>query len=168
MNPVPALAALLALAACSGEKPAPPPAKALSCEASLTGAVTAGGAFVREQKDAGAMSAAYFTLCNGAMAPVTLTGLSTPVADIAEFHQSTRDDAGIVSMAPLGAIVLAPGERVVFEPGGRHVMLIGLRGPISSGDHAELTLHFAGGGAIAVDVVAKSNVEAAMGEHEGH
>lgn len=164
MKPGLTLAFLLTLAACSAQAPAPPAAKALSCEASTTGAVTADGAWLREQKDINASSAAYFSLCNGGTAPATLTDLSTPVAAIAMFHQSSRDEKGIVSMAPAGEITLAPGERVVFAPGGRHVMLETLRGPIASGDHAELTLHFADGATIAVDAVAKSNVEAAMQE----
>ena len=168
MNLAPALAAFLTLAACSAENPAPPTVKALSCEASQTGAVTAGGAWLREQKDAGGDSAAYFSLCNGSMAPVTLTAISTAIAGMAHAHLSSRDENGIVRMAPLDEITLAPGERVAFEPGARHVMLMELSGPIASGDHAELTLHFADGASIAVDAVAKSNVEAAMNEHEGH
>ncbi|MEK7266708.1 MAG: copper chaperone PCu(A)C [Pseudomonadota bacterium] len=164
----PLFAFLLALAACSAETPAPPAAKALSCEASETGAVTADGAWLREQKDMNASSAAYFSLCNGAMAPATLTDLSTPAAAIAMFHETSRDDKGIVSMVPAGEITLSPGERVVFAPGGKHVMLMSLSGPIVSGEHAPLTLHFADGAAITVDAVAKSNVEAAMDEHEGH
>lgn len=157
-----ALVALLAFAACARE--APPGPKALSCDPSATGGVTADGAWLREQKDISASSAAYFSLCNGAMAPATLTDISTPAAAIAMIHETSRDDKGVVSMAPVDAIALAPGERVVFEPGGKHVMLMSLSGPISSGDHAQLTLHFADGAAIAVDAVVRSNVEAAMGD----
>lgn len=164
-----ALIALIALAACAREEA--PAAKALSCEAGETGAVTAEGAWLREQKNASGMSAAYFSLCNGRAAAVTLTGLSTPAAGMAHLHETSRDASGVVSMAPAGAITLQPGERAVFEPGGKHVMLMSLTGPIASGDHAELTLQFADGSSIAVDAVAKSNVEAAtMGERgrEGH
>lgn len=169
MKPALLLGALLALCACSGEKAAAPQqGKALSCETSETGAVAATGAWLREQKDATAMSAAYFTLCNGAMTPATLTGVSTPAAGRAEIHQSSRDENGVVSMAPAGEIILAPGERVLFEPGGKHVMLMALAAPIASGDHAALTLQFANGASIVVDAIAKSNVEAAMNDHEGH
>jgi copper(I)-binding protein len=43
--------------------------------------------------------------------------------------------------------------------------------PVASAEHVELTLQFKDGSSIAVDAVAKSNVEAATmgdGEHEGH
>lgn len=169
MKLFPAAVALLALAACAREEA--PAAKASSCAASATGAVTAHGAWLREQKDASASSAAYFSVCNGTAAPVTLTGLATPIAGMAAFHETSRDENGIVSMAPAGEIALAPGERVIFEPGGKHVMLMSLSGPVASGDHVELTLQFRDGSSIAVDAVAKSNVEAAAigeGEHEGH
>lgn len=160
MRLAPAFFALIALGACAREEAAPA-AKALSCEARAGGAVTASGAWIREQKDQSAMTAAYFSLCNGTMAPVTLTGLSTPVAGLVELHQTSRDESGVVSMAPTGEITLQPGELLVFEPGGRHAMLMSLTGAIASGEHSPLTLEFADGSTIAADAVARSAVEAA-------
>jgi len=163
------LVSALVLAACAKETVAPT-AKALSCEAKEGGAVTADGAWLREQADQSAMSAAYFSLCNGSMAPIVLTGVSTPAAGMAEIHETSRDENGVVSMAPTGAIELAPGERVVFEPGGKHVMLMSLAAPIASGDHSSLTLEFADGSSIDVEAAAISLVEAAKPDqdHGGH
>jgi copper(I)-binding protein len=163
-----ALFSILALAACAREPQTDAPAgKALSCAASEGGAVTASNAWVREQKDASAMTAAYFSLCNGSMAPVTLTGLRTPIAGMTEFHETSRDEYGVVSMAPTGDIRLAPGERVVFEPGGKHVMLMALPAAIESGTTAPLELDFADGGHVSIDAVARSAVEAAS-DGAGH
>ncbi len=159
----PALIGLLALAACSREVE-PPAGKALSCDASEGGGVSASDAFVREQADASAMTAAYFTLCNGSMTDVTLTGLSTPAAGIVELHETTRDANGVVSMAPTGDIILAPGERVVFAPGGKHAMLMSLSAPIAAGSTTSLSLQFADGSTIAVEAGAKSAAEAASQE----
>lgn len=164
------IACAAALAACAREEAAPA-AKALSCEASATGAVTADGAWLREQQDPGAMTAGYFSLCNGTMAPVTLTGLSTPAAGMVELHETSRDENGIVSMAPTGDITLQPGERVLFAPGGKHAMLMGLSAPVASGDRTTFALEFADGETVTIDAVAKSAVEAASeapSEHEGH
>lgn len=153
---------ILALAACAREQETgSPAAKALSCAASEGGAVSASNAWVRAQNDASAMTAAYFTLCNGSMAPAILTGLQTPIAGMAEFHETSRDENGVVSMAPTGAITLAPGERVVFEPGGKHVMLMALPSAIESGTIAPLEFNFADGTKVSVDAVARSAVEAA-------
>jgi len=161
--------ALPALACARTEEPAPAQ-KALSCVSSEGGSVSVENAWVREQQDASAMTAAYFSLCNGGSAPVTLIGLSTPIAGMTELHETSRGENGVVSMAPTGAITLAPGERVIFEPGGKHAMLMSLSGPVASGDHAALTLEFEDGASIAVDAVAKSLVDAATGNdgHDGH
>lgn len=154
--------ALCALATgCARQSEAPPASKAPSCEASADGVVSVEGAWLREQKDATAMSAAYFTICNGSMSPVVLTGMSTPVAGMVEFHETSRNDAGIVSMGPSGEIALKPGERVVFAPGGKHAMLMSLAGPISSGDEALFDFEFADGAILQATAIAKSNVEAA-------
>ena len=161
--------ALLGLGACAKREAPPPAGKALSCEAGPDGAVSASGAWVREQQNPAGATAAYFTVCNGAMAPVVLVGLSTPLAGAATLHETTRNEAGVVSMAPMGEIALAPGERILFAPGGRHAMLMDLKGPIAKGETATLTLDFAGGLKITVDAIAKSAVEAAQetGGHEG-
>lgn len=157
--------ALIALAACA-ERPAAPEGKALSCEARDGGAVAVGDAWIREQGDPTGMTAAYFTLCNGSMADVTLTGLATTAAGLVELHETSRDAKGVVSMAPVGAITLKPGELVLFEPGGKHAMLMSLAGPISAGDEASLVLQFADGSTVTAAAQAKSAADAAA--HAGH
>lgn len=162
MRPCLTLAIAVALAACAREAaPGEPPAKALSCAASEGGAVSAEGAWLREQKDASAVTAAYFSLCNGSMKPATLVGVTTPLAAETGLHETTRDANGLVSMAPISEVTLAPGERALFEPGGKHAMLHGLAGPIAGGDHAELTLLFADGATLTLEAVAKTPAEAA-------
>lgn len=154
----------LAAAACTQQNPEPA-AKARSCEAREGGTVTADSAWLRAQADQGGMSAAYFTLCNGSMKEAALIGVSTPAAGLAEIHETTRDAAGVVSMAPAGEIVLKPGEVLVLEPGGRHAMLMDLAGPIAAGDRAILSIRLADGSALTVEAVAKSAVDVAA--HEG-
>ena len=41
----------------------------------------------------------------------------------------------------------------MFEPGGKHIMLTGLTGPLLAGAHLPLTLTFASGTTLTVDVV---------------
>lgn len=155
--------AMLLLAACAktSEEPAAPSGKALNCEAHEGGEASVSGAWLREQQDASGMSAAYFTLCNGSMEEMAVTGVSTPAAGETSMHETTRNEAGLVSMAPLGEFTLKPGERVVFEPGGKHLMLMGLAGPIEAGATSSLTFSFAGGKTLTADAVVKSAVEAA-------
>lgn len=158
-----ALAALLALAACG--KSEVQEAKAANCAVTEGGALTIENAWVRAQSDASGMSAAYFTLCNAGTEPVTIEGLSTPAAGVAEFHETTKDAKGIVSMAPTGPLTLAPGEKVVFEPGGKHAMLMKLSGPIAEGAATTVTLELAGGEQISAEAKSVSAIKAAGHAH---
>ena len=84
--------------------------------------------------------AAFLTL-TGHGQPDRLTGLSTPVAESAELHE-TIDDKGIMKMRALASIDLPPDKTVTLAPGGRHIMLMGLKGPLKKGDTFPLTLRF--------------------------
>lgn len=159
-------AAALALAACGGDRSSVHEKSAAApCAASEGGAVTVSDAWIRAQDDATAMSAAYFTVCNGTLSPVTIEGVETPAAGLVELHETTRDGNGIVSMAPMDPVMLAPGEAVTFEPGGKHAMLMGLAGPVPEGSTAELTIALAGGATIAATARAVSATDAAAHGH---
>ncbi len=158
--------ALAAACARDGSPEASAP-KALSCAAAPDGALSVSNAWIREQSDPGAMTAAYFTVCNGTMEPATLTGVASAVAGLVELHETSRDSAGIVSMAPTGDIILAPGELVVFEPGGKHAMLMSLASAVRVGETSALTLEFADSGAVVVDAIVRSAIEAATVHEEG-
>lgn len=157
------LAAALALVACA--RPQTAETKAANCAATEGGALEVEKAWVRAQADASGMSAAYFTLCNAGMTPVTIEGLSTPAAGLVELHETTRDANGVVSMAPTGPITLAPGEAVAFEPGGKHAMLMSLAEPIAEGATISLTLELADGSTMTTAAEAKSVADAAAHHH---
>ena len=90
---------------------------------------------------AGADSAAvYVTL----KSPVLdrLVAASSPEAGKAEVHQITVD-AGVMVMRPLqGGLVLPPGQPVSLQPGGYHIMLTGLKGPLTLNQTFPLHLVF--------------------------
>jgi copper(I)-binding protein len=158
-------AALLAAACARTETSGHEGSTASDCRAAEGGAVTLEKAWVRAQSDASSMSAAYFTVCNGTLDPVTIAGLSTPAAGIVELHETTRDANGIVGMGPTGPITLAPGEAAVFEPGGKHAMLMSLPAAIDEGSTTSLTLELAGGATVTAEAKAVSATEAAAHEH---
>lgn len=164
-------AAVIAFAAfsmigCSGpETKGPERAQAAACNVSEGGSVTVANAWIRTQSDPGAMSAAYFTLCNGSSQPVTVNGVETPAAGIAELHETTRDERGVVSMAPMGPFTLAPGEAVTFEPGGKHAMLMDLAAPIAENSTTVLSIRLSDGAAISTEAGAMSAADAAAHNH---
>ena len=49
-----------------------------------------------------------------------------------------------MKMRAVSGVDLPPGKTVDLKPGGYHVMLMGLKKPISAGDHVMLTLVFEG------------------------
>ena len=58
----------------------------------------------------------------------------------------------VSSMGPVGEINISPGESVSLEPGGMHAMLMRLQAKMIEGETFQLTLNFADGGTLTVDV----------------
>ena len=92
------------------------------------------------------------TLRNTGTDPVTLVGLETPLAMMPDIHETTTDSNGVSSMGPVGEINISPGESVSLEPGGMHAMLMRLQAKMIEGETFQLTLNFADGGTLTVDV----------------
>jgi periplasmic copper chaperone A len=86
-----------------------------------------------------ANGAAYLTMQSGASD--RLTGASTPVAANAELHHMTMQ-GNVMRMRQVASIDLPAGEPVTLKPGGFHIMLLGLKQPLHTGDKFPLTLHF--------------------------
>ncbi len=95
---------------------------------------------------------AYMMLRNTGSEPVTVTSIATPIAMMAEIHRTATNDKGVSTMAPAGRITIAAGETVALEPGGRHAMLMQLQAPMTEGETFPLTITFADGGKVTVEV----------------
>lgn len=96
--------------------------------------------------------AAYMTVRNTGEKTEVLIGLRTDLAMMPEIHLTSTNDQGVSSMSPAGEIEIAPGEAIALEPGGLHAMLMRLQRPMVKGETFSLTLVFADGGEVAVDV----------------
>jgi len=96
--------------------------------------------------------AAYMTVRNTGEETEVLTGLRTDIAMMSEIHLSSTNDQGVSSMSPAGEIEIAPGEAIALEPGGLHAMLMRLQRPMVKGETFSLTLVFADGGEVTVEV----------------
>jgi hypothetical protein len=95
--------------------------------------------------------AVYLTVTDNGR-PDRLVGVSTPIAAMAEMHETIHDN-GVMKMRPVaGGIALDPGKPVTFTPGGYHVMLTGLKSPLKAGDSFPLTLTFEHARSITVSV----------------
>jgi len=96
--------------------------------------------------------AVYMTIDNKSGTADKLTGASSDVADKLQIHQMKVEN-GVMKMRELpdGLPVPANGS-VVLKPGSYHVMLIGLKKPLTAGESFPLTLTFAKAGTISVTV----------------
>lgn len=111
-----------------------------SCKpASAPPAVSVDGAWARATVPGQSGSAAYFTIRNAGGEDKLLT-VSSPAAD-ASLH-STSMDNGVMRMRPLEALDIPAKGTVELKPGGTHVMLMGLKQPLSAGATLALDLKF--------------------------
>jgi copper(I)-binding protein len=62
---------------------------------------------------------------------------------------------GMQHMRPVESIPLPTGTAVALAPGGLHVMLIGIVAPLTPGERVPLTLRFASGAELALEVVVR-------------
>lgn len=97
-------------------------------------------------------AAAYVTIENRGNAPDRLISASTAVAGKTEIHTMTME-GGVMKMREAGEIMIAPGTTVVMQPGdGYHIMLLGLKKPLKTGEQFPLILHFEKAGKVKVAV----------------
>jgi copper(I)-binding protein len=94
--------------------------------------------------------------------PDTLVGITTPVAAMAELHQSF-DDHGVMKMRPVAALPIEPRKPITLAPGGYHIMLAGLKQPLQQGDRFTVTLRFATAGPVTATVTVEKAGTPPMG-----
>jgi periplasmic copper chaperone A len=125
-------------------------------------AVTVSQAWARASAGAATTGAAYVTLTGGA-SDDTLIGVSAPVADTVQVHESSSE-GGVMRMRQVTAGVPVPaGKTVVLRPGGYHIMMIGLHQPLVAGHGFPLTLTFAHAAPVTVPVTVQPIGAAAAG-----
>jgi len=111
--------------------------------------------------------AAYLTITNGGKADDRLIGVAAEsVAGMAMFH-TTIKDGDVMKMRHVDGIAVKAGETVTLRPGGIHVMLMGLKAPLTEGQRFPLMLTFDKAGAVTVEVEVES-VAAGAGHGKHH
>lgn len=94
--------------------------------------------------------AVYVTLANRGIAADRLIGAESAASAQAELHRSTLA-GGVMRMERVEAIEVPARGAVKIEPGGYHIMLIGLKAPLTAGVDLPLTLIFEKAGRLAVE-----------------
>lgn len=94
---------------------------------------------------------AYLGIANKGPAD-TLVRVESPVAREVQIHMSYTED-GMMRMRPVASLEIPEKGRVQFKPGGLHLMLVGLKQPLTEGDRVALTLVFERTGPVQVEAI---------------
>ncbi len=71
--------------------------------------------------------------------PMTLVGLVTPAAGVAEVHEM-KLEGDVMRMRAIPSLALPAGRAVELKPGGYHLMLMDLKSPLKVDTRVPLTL----------------------------
>ena len=105
--------------------------------AALAQSVLVEGAWVRAVVPGQSGTGGFMRLT--ARTPMTLVGVSTPAAGLAQVHEM-KLEGGVMKMRPVDALELPAGKAVALTPGGLHVMLMDLKAPLVKGGSVPMTL----------------------------
>jgi hypothetical protein len=117
------------------------PAMAQNSGALLPSSVDVQNAWARATTPHAQSGGIFLTLTDKG-APDRLVSVVTPVAAIAQVHQSVNDN-GVMKMNAVPTLDLPPGKPVELQPGGYHIMLMGLKQQLKPGETFPVTLTFA-------------------------
>lgn len=96
------------------------------------------------------VSAGYMTIINKGPDADRLIGGSVAAASRFEVHETITEN-GVGRMRQVKSIEIRPGQTIELKPGGMHVMLMGLKQPLSLGQTLKGTLVFEKAGTVAVE-----------------
>ncbi len=137
------------------------------------GEATAGGvkissAWTRATAKGAPIGAGYMTITNSGSAADRLVGGTADISSRFEIHEMSMDN-GVMRMRPVAkGLEIKPGETVKLEPGGNHIMFVGLKQPLTQGEHIKATLSFEKAGKVEVDFTVEAIGAQSAGEHDMH
>jgi len=109
------------------------------------------GAWARALPPVVPNGAAYLSLQNMENKQDTLLSIASSIAKHTMLHESYLDDDK-VAMRHISQLNIEAGQQVEFKPGGYHIMLMGLKQPLSLGTTFNVTLKFEHAGLVEVPV----------------
>jgi periplasmic copper chaperone A len=113
------------------------------------------GAWARPGRENG-VTAVYMHVLNGSAETDTLLSLSSPVAGLAELHETYDRGDEMMGMREAEEPFFPPEQVTTMKPGGLHVMLMQLNQALGEGDEIEVTLTFALAGEVTVRAIVQS------------
>jgi periplasmic copper chaperone A len=108
------------------------------------------GPWARATPKGSTVSAGYLTITNKGQETDRLIGGSLLSASRFEVHTTVTEN-GVARMRQVTSLEIKPGETVELKPGGMHVMFMGLKQPMTSGQTIQGTLVFEKAGTVAIE-----------------
>jgi len=93
--------------------------------------------WVAEINPASSVTAAYMKLVNMTSEPVVVTGASCDAFDAVEIHRMEEQN-GVMTMNYVESLQIPPDGTIEFAPGAIHLMLIGKKRDLKSGDNVAI------------------------------
>lgn len=97
------------------------------------------------------MGAAYMTIEASALDELIGASVDMSVAMMAEVHETITEN-GATKMQEVERIEVTPDAPIEMAPGGYHIMLMGLKKPLETGETITVTLKFSKSGETSVEV----------------
>ncbi|VAW92320.1 Cytochrome oxidase biogenesis protein Sco1/SenC/PrrC, thiol-disulfide reductase involved in Cu(I) insertion into CoxII Cu(A) center [hydrothermal vent metagenome] len=113
-------------------------------------------AWVREAHPAAKVNAGYMTLANVGDQNITLLSIESELFDKIEVHEMVSVE-GMMEMREVTDLTIQGKGQIAFEPGGKHLMLMGRKGRVKTGQKVNMILTFKSGKKqnVTVNVAAK-------------
>ncbi|AKJ28674.1 hypothetical protein AAW51_1983 [Caldimonas brevitalea] len=114
--------------------------------------------------------AAYLAIENRGQAADKLIAAQLPQANSTELHNMAMEGT-VMRMRSVDGVELPPGQTVRLKPGGLHLMLLGLKTPLKTGESLPLTLRFQHAGELTVPLTvgpAPTATAPSHGHGQGH
>lgn len=130
--------------------------------------VTVSNAWARALPPNVSTTAVYLELHNHSDKNDQLNGVSSPIAQSSELHD-TREVDGLMKMQAIEKIEIAPHQQVALKPGGTHIMLFNVTQPLKAGEHFDLTLSFDSGSQnVIIEVREQAPTPSSHSHHHHH
>ena len=112
--------------------------------------------WVREAHEKATVNAGYMTLLNASDEEVTLLKVESDAYNKIEVHEMVVVD-GLMEMREVEDLSIPANGQIRFEPGGKHLMLMGPKEHLKTGQKVDMTLMFKSGKkqTVSIQVAAK-------------
>lgn len=123
--------------------------------------------YARPTVAAQSTGAAYLSIENHGKKADQLVSVSSPASASAEIHSMSMH-GNVMKMREVPEIEIKPQQKIIMSPGdGYHIMLLGLKQPLKSGDEFPLILNFKHAGKVETKIVVKEKPAASNSANHG-